>query len=147
MICSRLIFSPWHTYIFCNIILINIRLSRCVSLSYFSNYFNIQLTQMWHHKSRGILVWHSTLHNLSPFVLHNRNVVLGQSCSYVSFYFLNSRSMIIHLQEIWKIQNKVTYSFTIYYNYFLNRLRFSVGVSILNSQKLIEWIDKKSRRI
>ena len=36
-------------------------------------------------------------------------------------YFLNNESMIIHFQEIWKIQNTVTYSFTIYYNYVLGR--------------------------
>ena len=30
------------------------------------------------------------------------------------FYFLNYENMIIHLQETWKIQNKVTYSATIY---------------------------------
>ena len=29
--------------------------------------------------------------------------------------------MITHLQETWKIQNKVTYSFAMYYNYFLSR--------------------------
>ena len=36
------------------------------------------------------------------------------------------------------MQNKVTYS-SIYYS-FLRKLRFLVGVSILNSQKLIAWI-------
>ena len=30
------------------------------------------------------------------------------------FFFLNYESMITQLQEIWKIQNKVTYSSTIY---------------------------------
>ena len=36
------------------------------------------------------------------------------------FYFLNYDSMITHLQETWKIQNKITYigSSTVYYNYF-----------------------------
>ena len=34
--------------------------------------------------------------------------------------FLNYESMITHLQEAWKIQNKVTYSSTIYYNYVLS---------------------------
>ena len=52
--------------------------------------------------------------------------------------------MITHLQETWKIQNKVTYSSTKYCNYFLSRkITFLVGVSIPNSQKWIEWIDKK----
>ena len=52
--------------------------------------------------------------------------------------------MKINLQETWKIQNKVTYSSTVYYNYFsVDKLRFLVGVSISNSQKLIEWIDRK----
>ena len=37
------------------------------------------------------------------------------------FYFLNYEHVTTHLQEIWKIQNKVTYSFTIHYNYFLSR--------------------------
>ena len=44
-----------------------------------------------------------------------------------------------HLQETWKIRNKVTYSFTIYYSFFkVDKLRFLVGVSVSNSQKLIE---------
>ena len=30
--------------------------------------------------------------------------------------------MITHLQETWKIPKRVTYSSTIYYNYFLSRL-------------------------
>ena len=34
------------------------------------------------------------------------------------FHFLNYESMITHLQETWKVQNKVTYSPTIYCNYF-----------------------------
>ena len=34
------------------------------------------------------------------------------------FIFFNYESMMTHLQETWKIQNKVTYSSTIYYNYF-----------------------------
>jgi len=29
--------------------------------------------------------------------------------------------MITHLEETWKIQNEVTYSSTVYYNYFLSR--------------------------
>ena len=46
-----------------------------------------------------------------------------------------------HLQETWKIRNKVTYSFTIYYSFFkVDKLRFLVGVSVSNSQKLIEWL-------
>ena len=36
----------------------------------------------------------------------------------ILFYFLNYRSMITHLQETWKTQNKITYGYTIYYNYF-----------------------------
>ena len=32
----------------------------------------------------------------------------------VTFYFLNYENMITHLQETWKIQNKVTHSSTIY---------------------------------
>ena len=50
----------------------------------------------------------------------------------IFFYFLNYESMITHLQETWKMQHKVTYSSTIYYNYFFSRLRFLVGVSISN---------------
>ena len=33
-------------------------------------------------------------------------------------FFLNYECMITHLQETWKIQNKTTYSSTIYYNHF-----------------------------
>ena len=45
-----------------------------------------------------------------------------------SLYFLNYESMITHLQKTWKIQNKVAYSSTIYYNYFfkVDKLRFLV---------------------
>ena len=35
----------------------------------------------------------------------------------LSFLLKNFLSVIIHLQETWKIQNKVTYNFTIYYNW------------------------------
>ena len=34
------------------------------------------------------------------------------------FIFFNYESRITHLQDTWKIQNKVTYSSTIYHNYF-----------------------------
>ena len=37
------------------------------------------------------------------------------------FYFLNYESMITHFQETWKIRNKVTYSSTTCYNYFLSK--------------------------
>ena len=57
----------------------------------------------------------------------------------LSFYFLNYESMITLLEETWKMQNKVTYSLTIYYNNFLvSKLRFLVGASISKSQNLIE---------
>ena len=47
--------------------------------------------------------------------------------------------MITHLHETWKIQNKVIYSSTIYITVFkVDKLRFLVGVSLSNSQKLIE---------
>ena len=50
--------------------------------------------------------------------------------------FLNYESMITQLQEIWKIQNKVTYSSTIYY--FLSRLRFFSWSFNIKLSKLIE---------
>ena len=40
---------------------------------------------------------------------------------YFNFYPFHYESMITHLQEAWKIQNKVTYSFAVYYSYFFNR--------------------------
>ena len=56
-----------------------------------------------------------------------------------SLYFSNYESMITYLQESWKIYNKVTYSSGLYYNFFrVDKLKFLVGVSISNSQKLIE---------
>ena len=39
-------------------------------------------------------------------------------CACFFFSFLNYESMITHLQKTWKIQNKVAYSSTIYYNSF-----------------------------
>ena len=39
-------------------------------------------------------------------------------CEIKKNYLLNYKSIITHLQETWKIQNKVTYSSTRYYNYF-----------------------------
>lgn len=43
--------------------------------------------------------------------------------------------MVTHLQEIWKIQNKLTYSSTVYYSYFLSReIKILVGISIWNSK-------------
>ena len=39
---------------------------------------------------------------------------------------------------------KFTYSFTVYYDYSLSRFFwFSVGISISNSQTLLEWINRK----
>lgn len=47
--------------------------------------------------------------------------------------------MVTHLQEAWKIKKKITYSSTVYYNYFYaDKLGFSVGVSLSSSQKLNE---------
>ena len=42
--------------------------------------------------------------------------------------------------ETWKMWNKVinTYSYTMYYNYFFDKVRFLVEVSISKSQKLAE---------
>ena len=55
------------------------------------------------------------------------------------FYFLNYESMTTRLQEIWKMQNRVIYSSTVYYSYFkVDKIRFLVRVSISNSEKLIE---------
>ena len=49
--------------------------------------------------------------------------------------------VITHLQETWKIQNKITYSSTIITIIFkADKVRFLVGVSTSSSQKLIEWI-------
>ena len=46
-----------------------------------------------------------------------------------------------HLQETGKMQDKVTYSSTSYYNFFkVDKLRFLVRVSMSNAQKLIEWM-------
>jgi len=48
--------------------------------------------------------------------------------------------MTTHLHEALKI---VKDSSTIYYNFLrVDKLRFLVGISILNSQKLIEWTGK-----
>ena len=46
-----------------------------------------------------------------------------------------------YLQETWKIQKKVTLYIAIIFK--VDKLRFVVGISISNSQKLIEWIDRK----
>ena len=52
--------------------------------------------------------------------------------------------MSTRLQKTWKMQNNVTYCSSIYYKHFLiDKLRFLAGVSILHSQKLIEWGDRK----
>ena len=49
--------------------------------------------------------------------------------------------MTTHLHEDLKI---VKDSSTIYYNFLrVDKLRFLVGISILNSQKLIEWTGKQ----
>ena len=45
---------------------------------------------------------------------------MGRDFFLFLFYFLNYESMITHLQETWKIQNKVTYSSTTGYSYFLS---------------------------
>ena len=48
------------------------------------------------------------------------NLTVLASCHcmpFINVIFLNYENMITHLQETWKILNKVTYSFTIYYNF------------------------------
>ena len=63
------------------------------------------------------------IHQGSPNVILNTILMSGKHIflKYL-FYFLSYESMITftsyHLQETWKIQNKVTYSSIIYYNYF-----------------------------
>ena len=65
---------------------------------------------------------------------------MSSRCFFLILIFKNYWN-ITYLQETGKIRNKVTYSFTIYYNFFkVDKLRFLVGVSVSNSQKLIEWI-------
>ena len=56
------------------------------------------------------------------------------------FYFLNYGS-ITHLLQIWKIQNSYV-SFHYIQQLFLSRWRFFIGISISNSQKLMEWMEK-----
>ena len=63
------------------------------------------------------------IHQRSPNVILNNILMSGKHLLFkYLFYFLSYESMITftsyHLQEIWKIQNKVTYSSIIYYNYF-----------------------------
>ena len=43
-------------------------------------------------------------------------------------------------------KDKVIYSSIIYYSYlfYIDKLRFLVGLSIANSQKLIEWLYRKA---
>ena len=62
--------------------------------------------------------------------------------------------MITHLQETWKIQNKVAYNFTMYYNDFLSReiKIFSWGfnnklskINRMSTQKSKRRPEKKSR--
>ena len=43
---------------------------------------------------------------------------LCQACFFLFFFFFNYESMKTHLQEAWKIQIKVAYSSTKYYNNF-----------------------------
>ena len=52
--------------------------------------------------------------------LMSRYLKLAVFLFFFSFFFsfLNYASMMTHSQQIWKIQNTVTYSSTIYYNYF-----------------------------
>ena len=64
------------------------------------------------------------------------------------FYFLNYESMTTYIQQTWKTQNKVTYSSTIYYNYFLSRKikifswSFNIKLSKINRMNR-----QKSRRM
>ena len=42
----------------------------------------------------------------------------GEILFFIVIAFFNYGNMITHLQETWKIQNKVAYSTTIYFNSF-----------------------------
>ena len=61
-----------------------------------------------------------TVAKLCEFTKNHCNIHFLSGENLLPLYFLNSES-ITHLQETWKIQNKDTYSSTIYYNYFLSR--------------------------
>ena len=66
----------------------------------------------------GFVPWHTIL----PVDPHDCFVIVALWCclSRQFFSLLNYENMLIHLQETWKIQNKLTYSFIIYYNCFLS---------------------------
>ena len=61
--------------------------------------------------------------SLSSYHIHSFNNLDIINITYIHFIFIlisifsNYGCMITHLQETWKIQNKVTYSFTKYYNF------------------------------
>ena len=64
-----------------------------------------------------------------------------------SFLLFKLWSMITYLQEIWKIQNKVTYSFTIYYNYFVSRKIKIFGCSLNIKLSKINRMNRQKSRI
>ena len=70
--------------------------------------------------------------SIEPIFLFSRFIIQMYTSIFFSFFLIvfpflfffffvclfNYESMIKHLQETWKIQNKVTYSATVHYNYF-----------------------------
>ena len=55
--------------------------------------------------------------------------------------------MITYLQEIWKIQKKVTYSFTIYYNFLSSYINIFSWSFNIKPSKINRMNRQKSRRI
>ena len=80
-------------------------------------------------ESSGSWTWNFSFMFFSFFIRFLKNTF---NC------FLNYETMVTYLQETWKIQNKVTYSSTIYYTYFLSRLitifswSFNIKLSKIN---------------
>ena len=99
--------------------------------SWVSLYINLYLNLiLWIYFYEWITEWKSwsLFFNYELWIMNNYELH--------NYELFNYESMIT---QTWKIYT-VTYSSTIYYNYFLCKFRFLVGVSMSNSQKLIEWI-------
>ena len=54
---------------------------------------------------------------VNPILLRKNYYIFPKKIFFFSFFKLRE-GMVTYLQETWEIQNKVTYSYTIYYKYF-----------------------------
>ena len=109
----------------------------CIAGGFFTSWATGEAQEHWS-GSLFLLQWIFKTKELNWGLLHCRQILYQLTCQgspswyyfylkdhwiifqniFPNFYFFNYESITTHLKETWKIQNKITASSAIYYNYF-----------------------------